>query len=95
MKCKGTERGEPIKYLRKPTKITIEKRGKYCCCDNCAGHGEQMTYVIHYSKTDYELPSGNIGEYRYAKPRELWLCEDCLKELKQALDLMELEDESK
>lgn len=87
MSYKGTEWGQPIKYLREPPKIEVKKRGRHCQCDNCAGHGEKlMTYTIYYSKTDYALPNGDIGDERYAKPRELWLCEECFNELKEAIN---------
>lgn len=85
MSCKGMERGEQIVYSKKPPKIKVEKKGQYCVCDNCAGYGEQMCYRIHYSKTDYGTPKGVIAKNRYAKPREIWLCEDCLKELQEAI----------
>lgn len=86
MNCKGIERGKPIEYDMPPKQIVVEKRGQYCVCDNCAGYGEQMCYVVHLNKTDFASPNGVICKNRYAKPKELWLCEDCLKELKQAIE---------
>ena len=85
---KGYAGDERIKYTRKPPKITVEEIGKYSCCDNCASYGQHKTYAIHFSNTDYALPSGNIGKNRYAKPRQLWLCEYCFKELKDGMDKM-------
>lgn len=83
---KGYAGKEKIKYTRKPPKVEIVELGKYCCCDNCASYGEHKTYALKFSSTNYALPSGNIGKNRYAKPRELWLCEYCFKEFKEAFN---------
>lgn len=76
--------GEAIEYQVKPKKIKIEIRPNYCCCENCANVGK--VYVIHYNDTNFATPKGNIGKKRYAKPRQLWLCENCFNELKEAIE---------
>ena len=83
---KGYAGSEKIIYDCKPKKIElVELDKKYCCCDNCASYGEHRTFVLKFNKTDYVLPNGTVGKNRYAKPRELWLCEYCLDQLKKAL----------
>ena len=83
---KGYAGNEKIIYAKKPPKIFVELLDRaYVVCDNCAGYGEHKTYAIHFSKTNYATPSGNIGKNRYAKPEKIWLCEDCFKELKKAI----------
>lgn len=86
MATKGLEYGKPIIYDKPPSKIKVEYKGICSVCDNCGGYGlDQKTYTIKYSDTDFARPSGFIGKNRYAKKKELWLCEDCLKELFEAI----------
>lgn len=83
---KGMEWNNKIEYAVKPKPIVVRELGTHSCCINCASHGEFMCYEIRYNRTDFATPNGNIGKKRYAKPRSIWLCEDCLNELKEALN---------
>ena len=73
------------KYYELPPKITIDNNNKACCCDNCASVGK--VYKIKYSLTDFATETGFIGEKRTPKPQQIWLCEDCMQELIDAIKL--------
>ena len=81
---KGYEYGKKIEYRIEPKPIKIDYNGRgHCCCDNCAT--VDKVFKIHYNETDFANEVGAILKKRTAKPRQLWLCEDCFKELIDAI----------
>lgn len=83
---KGMEWQTKIEYQVKPKPIVVRELGHHHCCDNCASHGNFMIYEIRFNKTNFATPKGNIGKKRYAKLDVIWLCEDCLNEMKEAFN---------
>ena len=83
---KGIDWNNKIEYAVKPKPIKVRELGTNFCCENCASNGKFMFYEISYNETNFETPKGNIGKKRYAKPRAIWLCEDCFNEMKEAFN---------
>lgn len=76
--------GEKIIYGKKPRLIQIlNTKTTKCQCDNCANVGH--IYKLLYNQTDFRTPSGNIGKRRYAKDREILLCDECVEQLKKTI----------
>lgn len=80
---KGFHFGKKIEYEKAPRKITIDNNNRACMCENCGGVGQ--VYKIYYNDTNYADDTGNIRKNMYAKEMELWLCEECMQELIDAI----------
>lgn len=81
--------GEPVEYAIPPKKIKVEKSdSKFCQCNNCMN--TTFVYKITLNESNFMTPKGNIGSKIYAKPYEIWLCEECFKQLFNAM-IKELE----
>lgn len=76
--------GGKIIYGKKPRQIQIlNTKTIKCQCDNCANVGH--IYKLLYNKTDFRTPAGNIGKRQYAKDKEIWLCDECVEQLKKSI----------
>lgn len=81
-----------IEYAKKPRKIRVENTEGGCCvCDNCAQVGH--VFILKFNEISFKTPKGNIGKKRYAKNRELWLCDKCFSELHKAVGSVEINNE--
>lgn len=74
---KGYKEGKKIEYFKEPQPITIDYScNNRCYCDNCGG--VDNVFKIHFNHI-------NVSYNYSAINKQLWLCEDCFKELINAI----------
>lgn len=85
--------GKPIEYdPRWPLRPISAERLPYvsytgCVCSNCGGH--EAFVSIKFNESNFRLPNGEISKMMVAKPMSIWLCPDCLDELRKAIEEVE------
>lgn len=73
-------------YQKKPRKIEMVNNGKFALCENCGKTNKDGNVKILLNITNHKNKAkGKYTSLLYANENELWLCEDCLKELREAI----------
>lgn len=73
-------------YQKKPRKIEMIEGRSYAKCENCGLTKEGDNVILLFNKT-YHLckKTNHIVKRLYANEDSLWLCKDCLNELREAI----------
>lgn len=73
-------------YQKKPRKIQMIKGRSYAKCENCGLVKEDGNVILLFNETNYHCRKTNhIVKRLYANENSLWLCKDCLNELRKAI----------